>query len=155
MTDPAAVNEFAERMAATLAAAGFPRMAARVLMALMTEEDGQATAEELGAKLGASAAAISGAVRYLQNLNIIHRLPTPGSRRQRYLLPDTAWYDATSSQAPLYAQLIGLAEKGVLAMPAGSRMARRTEDMADYFRFIRERLPALSAEWLSTREPRD
>jgi hypothetical protein len=154
MTDQAAVNEFAERMAATLASAGFPPMAARVLMALMTEEDGRATAEELGAKLGASAAAISGAVRYLQNLNIIHRLSIPGSRRHRYELPDTVWYDATSSQMPLYTQLIGVAENGVLAMPPGSRMAKRTAEMADYFRFVRERMPAVSAEWLATRKPR-
>ncbi len=57
------IDEFAEQAAATLAAAGFPRMAARVMMVLMTEESGSATAEELGNRLGASAAAISGAVR--------------------------------------------------------------------------------------------
>ena len=52
------IDEFAEQTAATLAAAGLPRMAARVMMLLTTEESGSATAEALRQCLGASAAAI-------------------------------------------------------------------------------------------------
>ena len=151
MTRPSGVEEFAEQMAATLAAAGFPRMAARVMMALMTTESGRATAEELMQQLGASAAAVSGAVRYLQTLSIIRRLSIPGTRRHRYELPDHAWYDATSAQGQLYTHLIELAERGLAAMPAGSRTAERTEEMADYFRFMRERLPRLLEEWKASR----
>jgi DNA-binding transcriptional regulator GbsR (MarR family) len=151
MTRPTGVEEFAEQMAATLAAAGFPRMAARVMMALMTTESGRATAEELMQQLGASAAAVSGAVRYLQTLSIIRRLSIPGTRRHRYELPDHAWYDATSAQGQLYTHLIELAERGLAAMPAGSRTAERTEEMADYFRFMRERLPRLLEEWKASR----
>jgi DNA-binding transcriptional regulator GbsR (MarR family) len=145
------VDEFAEQTAATLAAAGFPRMAARVMMMLMTEESGSATAEELGERLGASAAAISGAVRYLQSLSIIRRLTMPGTRRHRYELPDHVWYATSSSQTPLYTHLIGLADKGVAALPAGSRARDRTEEMADYFRFMRDRMPRLLEEWQATR----
>jgi DNA-binding transcriptional regulator GbsR (MarR family) len=145
------VEEFAEQTAATLAAAGFPRMAARVMMMLMTEESGSATAEELRERLGASAAAISGAVRYLQSLAIIRRLDIPGTRRHRYELPDHVWYATSSSQNPLYTNLIALADKGVAALPVGSRARDRTEEMADYFRFMRERLPLLLEEWQATR----
>jgi DNA-binding transcriptional regulator GbsR (MarR family) len=146
-----AVEEFAEQTAATLAAAGFPRMAARVVMVLMISESGSATAEELAKRLGASAAAISGAVRYLQTLSIIRRLSIPGSRRHRYELPDHLWYATSSSQGPLYTHLIALAEKGSAALPAGSRARDRAEEMADYFRFMRERLPQLLDEWQATR----
>ena len=145
------VEEFAEQMAATLAAAGFPRMAARVMMALMTTESGRATTEELRQQLGASAAAISGAVRYLQTLSIIRRLSIPGTRKHRYELPDHAWYDATNSQGQLYTHLIELAERGLASMPVGSKTAQRTEEMADYFRFMRERLPRLLEEWKASR----
>ncbi|TXN29367.1 GbsR/MarR family transcriptional regulator [Lacisediminihabitans profunda] len=145
------VEEFAEQMAATLAAAGFPRMAARVMMALMTAESGRATAEELSRQLGASAAAISGATRYLQSMAIIRRLSIPGTRRHRYELPDHAWYDATSSQGQLYTHLIDLAERGLSAMRPDSKTAQRTAEMADYFRFMRERLPLLLEEWKATR----
>lgn len=145
------VEEFAEQMAATLAAAGFPRMAARVMMALMTAESGRATAEELTQQLGSSAAAISGATRYLQSMAIIRRRSIPGSRKHRYELPDHAWYDATSSQGQLYTHLIELAERGLSAMPPDSKTAQRTAEMADYFRFMRERLPLLLEEWKATR----
>jgi DNA-binding transcriptional regulator GbsR (MarR family) len=145
------VEEFAEQMAATLAAAGFPRMAARVMMALMTAESGRATAEELSHQLGASAAAISGATRYLQSMAIIRRLSIPGTRKHRYELPDHAWYDATSSQGQLYTHLIDLAERGLATMPPDSKTAQRTAEMVDYFRFMRERLPLLLEEWKATR----
>jgi DNA-binding transcriptional regulator GbsR (MarR family) len=152
MTAADPIDEFAEQTAATLAAAGFPRMAARVMMVLMTEESGSATAEELAERLGASAAAISGAVRYLQTTSIIRRLSVPGSRRHRYELPEHLWYATSSSQTPLYTHLIALAEKGAAAMPDPSRARDRAAEMADYFRFLRERMPALLEEWQATRQ---
>ena len=146
-----AVEEFAEQTAATLTAAGFPRMPARVLLALMTTESGSLTAEELAARLGASPAAISGAVRYLQQVSILRRYTEAGSRRHRYELPDNVWYATSNSQGPLYAHLVGLAEKGVATMPQGSAMQERIEEMADYFRFMRDRMPVLMDEWKASR----
>jgi DNA-binding transcriptional regulator GbsR (MarR family) len=151
MNDSAAVSEFAEQLAATLAAAGFPRMSGRVMMALMTTESGTATAEELMERLGVSAAAVSGAVRFLQSLALIRRRTIPGTRRHQYELPDHPWYDATASQSPIYSQLADLSEKGLSAMPPDSKMAERTEEMMEYFRFLRERLPQLGAEFRAGR----
>lgn len=152
MNESAGVEEFAEQMAATLAAAGFPRMAARVMMALMVTESGRLTAEELMERLGVSAAAVSGAVRFLQSISIVRRLTVPGTRRHQYELPSHPWYDAANSQGPLYTQLIGLAETGLAAMPEGSNVAERTAEMVDYFRFLRERMPKLGEEWRASRE---
>ena len=146
-----AVEEFAEQTAATLTAAGFPPMPARVLLALMVTENASLTAEELASRLGASPAAISGAVRYLQSIAIIRRHTVPGSRRHLYVLPDHFWYATSNSQVPLYTHLIGLAEKGAEAMDPESRVRTRVEDMASYFRFIRERMPALMNEWMAAR----
>ncbi|QNE45540.1 MarR family transcriptional regulator [Glaciihabitans sp. INWT7] len=151
MSSGPGIDEFAEQTAATLAAAGFPRMAARVMMMLMTEESGSATADELAERLGASAAAISGAVRYLQSLSIIRRHTVPGTRRHRYELPEHVWYATSSSQTPLYTHLIALAEKGAAALPPESKARDRAVEMADYFRFMRERLPQLLEEWQATR----
>ena len=61
--DEEAVRGFVERLALLFADWGFPRMAARVLFALMTAEAPGLTATELAQRLDASAAAISGAVR--------------------------------------------------------------------------------------------
>ena len=49
----------AERTAAAFAAAGFPKMPARTLLALVSSEQGSLTAAELSERLGASAAAVS------------------------------------------------------------------------------------------------
>ena len=68
MRDEQGVADFVEQTASALTAAGFPRMPARVLMALMVAETRGLTAQELGDRLGVSAAGISGAVRYLQNV---------------------------------------------------------------------------------------
>jgi len=72
------LNDYAERTAALLHRTGFPRMPARVLMALTVAESGL-TAAELAERRDVSAAAISGAVRYLQTLAMIHRFPNPGA----------------------------------------------------------------------------
>ena len=68
-------SEPAEQAAAMMTAAGMPRMPARVMMALVGSPDEGYTAAELAERLGVSAAAVSGAVRYLQSIHIIHRLP--------------------------------------------------------------------------------
>jgi hypothetical protein len=138
--------DFAERTAAMLASAGFPRMPARVMMALMAAETGL-TAQELSDRLSASAASISGAVRYLQNLAMVHRIARPGSRRDVYELPDNAWYTA-SLNSPIYTGIMPLLESGIAAAgdpadPAAVRIA----EMRSFFRFIQRRLSELLAEW--------
>src|ERR1700712_2445479 len=96
--DERALNDVVERAASILAAAGFPKMPARVLMALTVTETGGLTAVELSEQLGVSAAAISGAVRYLQTVGIARRVSQSGSRRDRYELPEDAWYAALPTQ---------------------------------------------------------
>ena len=69
----------AEQAAAMLTAAGMPRMPARVMMALVGSPDEGYSAAELAERLGVSAAAVSGAVRYLQTHP--HRPPALARRR--------------------------------------------------------------------------
>ena len=92
--DEEAVRRFVEQIAMQFADWGFPRMAGRVLFALMTADEPGLSAAELGARLDASAAAISGAVRYLGQLRLVVRDPVPGSRRDLYRLANNAWYAA-------------------------------------------------------------
>jgi biotin operon repressor len=91
----AEVHAAVELAAAGFSAAGFPKMPARALMALVSSEEGRLTAAELSEKLGVSAAAVSGAVRYLQTAGFIQRVSQPGSRRDIYALHDDEWYIAS------------------------------------------------------------
>lgn len=86
------ISPFVERFAADLTEAGMQRMASRVFACLLASEEGALTSAELSERLQASPAAISGAVRYLAQVNMISRQRDPGSRRERYLLHHDVWY---------------------------------------------------------------
>ena len=145
--DERAVQTAAEQSAALLTSAGFPKMPARTLMALMTSETGL-TAVELAERLGVSAAAISGAVRYLQTVGIIRRIAASGSRRDRYELPEDAWYAVLTGKSPLYGALASLAESATKAIDEpGSAASARLDEMAQFYRFFDSRIPALMEEW--------
>lgn len=146
--DEQALREAAEQSAAILTAAGMPKMPARVLMALTVAEDGGLTALELAKVLGVSAAAISGAVRYLQSIAIVRRLSRPGSRRDRYEIPPNAWLAAFAQERPVYRALADLADAASKAIGDHTTTAAgRLEEMAAFYRFLDARLPELMVEW--------
>jgi DNA-binding transcriptional ArsR family regulator len=137
-----------DQSAAVLTAAGFPRMPARVLMALLVAEQGGMTASELGDQLGVSAAAISGAVRYLEQIGILHRAPQPGSRRDRWEFLDDAWYTALMAKSPIYGVIADLGDRAADAIGDESAAgAVRAREMARFYRFVDTRMPDLMREW--------
>lgn len=145
--DEERVKEYVERAAAVLTGAGFPRMPSRVLMTLTAAEHAL-TAAELAERLDASPAAISGAVRYLQTLAMIHRVSQPGSRRDVYELPGNSWYAATMAETRVYDAMITISEDAVDAVGGtDSAAGERIAELVGFFRFIRQRLPALLTEW--------
>lgn len=149
--DEQALQSAVEQSASVLAAAGFPRMPARVLMALLVADGGR-TASELAEQLGVSAAAISGAVRYLQSLGIIQRMSQPGTRRDRWEILDDAWYTALAGKNATFAAFASIADQAVEAIGDPEAVgARRTAEMAAFFRFFESRMPQLLAEWEETR----
>jgi predicted transcriptional regulator len=150
--DEVALSAIAERCAALLTASGFPRMPARVLMALTVSDEPGLTAVDLAERLGASAAAISGAVRYLQTVVMVRRVAQQGSRRDLYELPHDAWFTASLHQNPLYESAAALAEEGMAATGGpGDPAYERLAEMADFMRFVKRRLPELLVEWRASR----
>ncbi|MEV0806437.1 helix-turn-helix domain-containing protein [Micromonospora sp. NPDC050200] len=145
------VHLFVERMAMAFADVGFPRMAARVLFAVMSADD-PLTAAEIGERLGVSAAAVSGAVRYLTQFGMLVREPVPRSRRDRYRVPDNPWYEATITKTGLYKNFIDIADAGVDALqgpatPGGERV----REMRDFFVFVQEEIDSLGERWRARR----
>ncbi|MFJ8579064.1 GbsR/MarR family transcriptional regulator [Micromonospora sp. NPDC093277] len=145
------VHLFVERMAMAFADVGFPRMAGRVLFTVMSADE-PLTAAEIGERLGVSAAAVSGAVRYLTQFAILVREPVKGSRRDRYRMPDNPWYEATITKTGLYKNFIDIANGGVEALlgrdtPSGERVA----EMRDFFVFVQEEIDGLGERWRSRR----
>ena len=145
--------EFIERSSSEMVAQGFPRMPARVLMALTATDDGRATAEELASTLQASPAAISGAVRYLGTVGFVRNTTVPGTRKHVYSLSDTPWYATSFTRTQLYAQIERSMRSSTDRMPADSPARARIEEVADFFGFMQRRLPSLMDEWQAERRP--
>ena len=149
MSDPR--TDFVVEASARLAGQGFPRVPAGVLMALMATDDGRLGAAELAERLQVSAGAISGAVRYLALLGFVHVATVPGTRRHVYALPDSPWYAESFTNSARFRELARMVQGHVDRMPPGSGAARRIGEMADFFRFLDDRLPALLDEWHARR----
>lgn len=144
--DEDAVTDVIERMAMTFADWGFPRMAARVLFAVMSAEE-PLSAAELSERLNASPAAISGAVRYLTQLSLLSRDPVPGSRRDRYRMADHSWYQATVTRLASLERIIELADAGATAAGPGTPGGARLADMRDYLTFVTQEMVELNERW--------
>ena len=85
---------FVEAFGEELTRSGMNRMAARAFAAIAASDGGQRTAADLSEELRASPAAISGAVRYLEQVDMIRRSRPLGSRRDVFSLTDDVWYEA-------------------------------------------------------------
>lgn len=140
----------ANRLVEAFADAGFPRMPAAALVAVLTSESSALTAAELATELDVSPAAVSGAVRYLQTVGMMRRHRAAGDRRYVYELPEHAWYAASVNNQALYERLATVAE--TTAAELTSEAAReRVLDMAGFFRFVQRRIPQLLDEWNAQR----
>ncbi|OLE20069.1 MAG: hypothetical protein AUG49_26145 [Catenulispora sp. 13_1_20CM_3_70_7] len=146
--DEEGARRFVGQMAMLFAEWGFPKMSARLLVALMTAEEPGLTAGQLSERLQASPAAISGAVRYLIHIGLVVRESVPGSRSALYLLPDDAWHRVTTVKQGLFDQVIAFADKGI--EPLGgleTRAGARVAEMRDFFLFAQQEMSSVLARW--------
>jgi len=148
--DPAAVHrgiEPAEQAAAMMAAAGMARMPARAMMALVAAPEGGYTAAQLAERLGASAAAISGAVRYLQQLHFIQRRSRPGERRDRYEFVHDPFASSIVGNMPVYSRLSEYIDDIAAEHTDDQGAHDRAVELAEFFRFLSTRMLQIVEDW--------
>jgi len=138
---------YIERFAAVLVAAGFPPMPARVFVALLITDSGRLTAAELAEVLRISPAAVSGAVRYLIQLGLVHKERVPGSRRDYYRMPGNMWDDMLRLRDQVMSRWTALVREGIDLVgpdtPAGARLA----EQAAFLEFVSKELSGVLARW--------
>src|SRR6266851_3572125 len=138
---------YIERFASVLVTAGFPAMPARVFVALMVADSGRLTAAELAEVLRISPAAVSGAVRYLIQLGLVHKERVPGSRRDYYRMPDDVWHDMLRLRDQVMTRWTALIREGIGLVgpdtPAGARLVEH----AAFFDFVARELPEVLTRW--------
>lgn len=147
-----AVTAYVERFASVLVAAGIPAMAARVLAALHVTDSGRLTAAELAEMLQISPAAVSGAVRYLSGLGLIHKERMPGSRRDYYRMPPNVWVEVVRMQQQVLVRWAKTLSEGVDVVGAHTAAGERMAEYAEFFDFVMSEFPALMARWEAHRQ---
>lgn len=139
--------EFVERFADALAAAGVPRMPGRVLARLTATDTGRLTAAELAESLQASPAAISGAVRYLEHVNLLRRTRERGSRRDHFVLADDVWYENIVARMGLVQLWASLMRAGADELGPDTPAGRRLMESGDFFEFLLAEVPKAMDRW--------
>jgi DNA-binding transcriptional regulator GbsR (MarR family) len=145
--DDEAVRRFVEDFASALAEMGVPRMPARVFVALLTSDSGRLTAAELAARLHASPAAMSGAVRYLIQTGLVRREGEPGSRRHYYRVPDDVWDELSTIRNRAMARGTAVLREGVPILGADTPAGARIAESVRYFEFVSAELPLVITRW--------
>lgn len=146
---------FVERMADELTRAGMQRMASRVMAAVMSSDDGQMTAAELSALLRASPAAISGAVRYLEQVELVRRSREPGSRRDHFTLTSEVWYEALAHKNGVLETWRRTMAEGAEALGPRTPAGRRLTEMREFFGFMEREMSRLMDRWHEHRRTLD
>ncbi|PXY31306.1 GbsR/MarR family transcriptional regulator [Prauserella muralis] len=153
--DEEAVRNYIENLALTLTQIGLQRMPARVFSALTVSDSGRMTSAELAETLSVSPAAISGAVRYLEQVGFVAKERLPGERRDHYTLFDDLWYASFLKRDRMMRLWRDATIEGVAAVGADTPAGRRLTRMADFLDFMVKEIPALFERWHAEQERRD
>jgi DNA-binding transcriptional regulator GbsR (MarR family) len=146
--------QYIERFTTVLVARGFPAMPARVFVAFLVSESDRLTAAGLAEMLRISPAAVSGAVRYLIDLGVVHKERVPGSRRDYYRMPPDVWNDLIRSQTQVFVRWASLLKEGIDLVgadtPAGARLTAHTAFMD----FLNSQVDGMLERWEAVNQRR-
>lgn len=145
------LRQFIEDFALTLTDAGMQRMGARVFGALLSSESGTLTSLEIAHVLDVSPAAVSGAVKYLEQAQLVRRMRRAGGRVDRYTLGDDTWYTAIATRTDIFESLNRALDEGIEALPDSSLAAERLAETRDFFDYIKTQMPLLVERWRASR----
>ena len=139
--------DYIERFAAVLVAAGFPAMPARVFVALLITGSGRLTAAELADLLRISPAAVSGGVRYLIQLGLVHKERVPGSRRDYYRMPGNMWDDLLRMRDQVMSRWAAMVREGIDLVGPDTAAGARLAEQAAFLDFVTKELSEVLARW--------
>jgi DNA-binding transcriptional regulator GbsR (MarR family) len=145
------VKRFVERFSLSLSSAGVPRMAARVFVALLVANDGRRTAAEIADYLKISRAAVSGAVRFLVDTNLVVREREPGHAVDHYRVLDDVWLESALWKDGVFRQWESDLAIGTEVLSKDSPAWNRVEETRQFFAFAREELGRLMDRWRTRR----
>jgi len=123
---------------------GMPRMAGRILGALLISDPPAQSITDISQKLNASKSSISIMARLLIEQGLIERVASPIPRRDYYRFKPGGWILYMQQWLALMSGLHRIAERGLTLMDGKSpEMRERLMEAHDLFSFMEEHFPAL------------
>lgn len=135
--DAAAVADYEETLTTVLMGSGLPRMTARVLTCLFISDTGSHTASELARHLQVSPGSISKAISFLESQSLVRR-ERDDRRRERYVVDNELFYQATIAGARANTALAETARQGARVLGPHTPAAARLENIARFMDFVAE-----------------
>lgn len=145
------VRRYVESLGLALSRIGLKRMPARVLAALVVSRDGRLTAGELASWLAVSPAAVSGAVRHLERIELVAQDREPGERRVGYRIGDDLWYATLFEFDHAAVMVRDAAENGISSLGADSPAGQRMAELRDFLSFTLDELNGMRERWVTLR----
>ncbi|WTB02484.1 MarR family transcriptional regulator [Streptomyces avidinii] len=106
---------------------------------------------ELGEALQISPAAVSGAVSYLTQVNMVSREREPGSRRDRYVLHNELWYETFTRRDQVLTLWEKTLREGAATLGTDSPAGARVAETAAFFEFMQGEMLGLMDRWRTHR----
>lgn len=139
--------EFAEEVGLFLASYGMSRTAGRILGWLLICGPPRQSAPDLVEALGGSKASVSTALRALERVRAIQRVPVPGARREYFQVAPDSVLRMLEARLGILRGLHELAERGLDLIGEDSARRGRLEEYRDLALFLESELPELLQRW--------
>ena len=139
-------DRFCEEIGLVFDSLHLPRMAGRVLGAILLGPSDGRTAGDLAETLQASKGSISNMTQLLMHYRFIERTVRAGDRRDRFVVKSGAWARMILWRVELLQRLQELAVDGLeLLAPDGN--PEPLEEVRDMYAFLERELPKLFDRW--------
>ena len=123
---------------------GLPRMAGRILGALLISDPPSQSITDLGVRLNASKSSISIMSRLLMERGLIERVPSPMPRRDFYRFKPGGWIIYMRQWLGLMSGLHQITERGMLLMAGKPEpLKHRLQEAHDLFSNIEQEFPPI------------
>ena len=147
------VQRAVERFGQGLELDGIPRMPARVFAFMMISGQESYSSRDLARGLEVSAAAISGAVRFLVDARLVMRERAPRGRGDLFRIIDgDVWAELFASRLPLIDQVNASIDDAVAILddlPEADKAAGlvKLRETREFFEFVRNDMPRMLVRW--------
>ena len=146
-------QRFAEEAGLMFDQWSLPRMAGRVWGLLLVTEDPQLSAADLAARLGASAASISNATRYLLQNQLIDRVRLAGERREFFTYNPASLRSIYLRRIAAVADMHRTAELALAQFEDRPIAHSRLQEMHDFYEWLELELGAVLRRWDGQKGP--